>query len=530
MQCGWRVTSVREIRVASEIECDRQAIAPLWESLKAAAQQSRAVFHTPGHKKGQGIASELKHWFGNAMFQADLPELPELDNLFAPTGVIQQAQELAAEIFGADQTWFLANGSTCGIEAAVLATCNPGEKLILPRNAHQSAIAALVLSGAVPVFVEPEYDADWDMAHGMTPVGLELALAQHPDAKAVLLVSPTYHGIVGNQQTIAEMAHQHHIPLLVDEAHGAHFAFHAEFPAPALSRGADLTIQSIHKTLSALTQSAMLHVQGSRIDRDRLGRALQLVQSTSPNYLLLASLDVARQQMATQGKALMEQTLNLAKLARDRINQIAGLVVLSNRTLPNKTLPNRTDLTTGFVELDLTRLTVNVTGLGLTGFEADEILHQTLGVTAELPGLRHLTFIITLGNTFEDIDRLVYAFKRLAEECQRQNDQATNDQATKTQGLKPQTLSSPVLTPRQAFFAPSQPVPIQQAIDRISTELVCPYPPGIPVLFPGERITLEAIDYLQQVLAAGGMVTGCTDPTLQRLTVVKDEVKNQEKK
>jgi len=524
MRCGWRVTSVKENRADLKDECDRQAVAPLWERLKASAQQSQAAFHTPGHKKGQGIATELKHWLGSAMFQADLPELPELDNLFAPTGVIQQAQELAAEIFGADQTWFLANGSTCGIEAAVLATCNPGEKLILPRNAHQSAIAALILSGATPVFVEPEYDTDWDMAHSITPAGLELALAQHPDAKAVLLVSPTYHGIVGNQQRIAEIAHQHPIPLLVDEAHGAHFAFHPEFPAPALSVGADLAVQSIHKTLSALTQASMLHVQGARIDRDRLGRALQLVQSTSPNYLLLASLDVARQQMATQGKALMQQTLNLAKLARSRIDQISGLSVFPDKTLSDKTLLNKPDLTSGFGALDPTRLTINVTGLGLTGFEADEILHQTLGVTAELPGLRHLTFIITLGNTFEDIDRLVNAFQQLAEEHQSHNSRVKNRQITDIQHLKPQTHSSSVLTPRQAFFAPALAVPIQQAIDRISTELVCPYPPGIPVLFPGERITLEAIDYLQQVLAAGGLVTGCADPTLQRLNVVKDKM------
>ena len=495
---------------------DRQTAAPLWEMLQASAQKSRAAFHTPGHKQGQGIASELKNGLGATVFQFDLPELPELDNLFTPTGVIQQAQALAAEAFGAEQTWFLANGSTCGVEAAVLATCNPGEKLILPRNAHQSAIAALILSGAIPIFIEPEYDADWEIAHCITPASLKLALEQHPDAKAVLIVSPTYYGVCGDIQTIAQITHQHHISLLVDEAHGSHFAFHPNFPTPALKAGADLAIQSIHKTLPALTQAAMLHVQGMQIDRDRLNRALQLVQSTSPNYLLLASLDVARRQMATEGKALMAQTLALADQARTHLSQIPGLVVLQ---------PEQAGITSGFWAIDRTRLTVDVTALGLTGFEADEIFHQTLGVTAELPTLRHLTFIISLGNTTEDIDRLVHAFRTLAKEYGLQNGKPARKPPTfytKLQNSSRSKIHTPSpLTPRQAFFSPSCSVSFAEAIDQVSAELVCPYPPGIPVLFPGEVITIEAARYLQEVVAAGGMITGCTDTTLQKSNVVK---------
>jgi arginine/lysine/ornithine decarboxylase len=445
------------------------------------------------------------------VFRADLPELPELDNLFAPQGPIQLAQELAAQAFGAEQTWFLANGSTCGVIAAIVATCNPGDRIILPRNVHQSAISGLILSGAIPVFVEPEYDLSLDLVHSITPTGVAAALAQHPDVKAVLMVYPTYYGVCGDVQAIAQLAHQHNIPLLVDEAHGPHFAFHSELPTAALRAGADLTVQSIHKVLSAMTQSAMLHVQGERVDRDRLTKALQLVQSTSPSYLLLASLDAARQQMVTQAPALMTQTLQLADLARTQISQILGLQVLQPEQASSP----------GFVALDRTRLTVTVSGLGLTGFEADEILNEELGVTAELPSLQHLTFIISLGNTEADIQQLVMAFKSLAERGDRSQSKTHLSPLTPHSSLL--TPHSLPLTPRDAWFAPTETVAIAQAINRISAELVCPYPPGIPVLLPGEAIVPEAIHYLQQVLAAGGFITGCADASLATLKVVKKQ-------
>lgn len=258
---------------------------PLVSTLAAAANRSTAAFHTPGHKRGQSAPLPLLELLGKSTFRADLPELPDLDNLFAPEGAIAQAQLLAADAFGAEQTWFLANGSTCGIEAAILATCNPGDKLILPRNMHQSAIAALILSGAVPIFVLPEYDAEWDLAHPPTAKAIAQALHDHPDAKAVLIVSPTYHGVCADVEAIAQLTHQFNLPLIVDEAHGAHFAFHPDLPKPALAAQADLVVQSTHKTLSALTQAAMLHTQGRRIDRARLAASLRLVQSTSPSYL-----------------------------------------------------------------------------------------------------------------------------------------------------------------------------------------------------------------------------------------------------
>jgi arginine decarboxylase len=481
-----------------------QTNAPLLQALQTAAQRSNAAFHTPGHKRGQGISAEFANLLGMKAFQADLPELPELDNLFAPEGVILDAQALAADAFGAEQTWFLANGSTCGIEAAVLATCRPGDKLILPRNVHQSAIAALILSGAIPVWLEPEVDREWAIAHSVNPNQVTIALSQHPDAKAILLVSPTYYGMCGNLEAIAQLAHAHHIPLLIDEAHGAHFAFHPDLPMPALQAGADLTVQSTHKTLSALTQAAMLHVQGDRIDRDRLSRALQLVQSTSPSYLLLASLDAARQQMATQGKPLLDSALKLAAIVRTSLAKLPQFAVLQPDRAP----------TPGGVALDPLRLTVSVAELGLSGFEADEWLHRQ-GVTCELPGLHHLTFIWTHGNTVEDGDRLVKGLTALSQKALLTRPKPEKPRLTSSQFPLPLAL----LSPRQAFFADQRVVPVQEAIAQPSAELICPYPPGIPVLIPGEIITAEAIGWLRQILDAGGILTGCTDPSLQTLKI-----------
>lgn len=476
---------------------------PLLFALRASRDRPHAPFYAPGHKHGRGISEQFRELLGSQVFRADLPELPELDNLFSPYGPIQEAQELAAEAFGADETRFLANGSTCGIEAAVLAVCSPGDKIVLPRNAHQSAIAALILSGAVPVFVTPEADPTLGLAHCITPESVAAALKEHPDAKAVMMVYPTYYGVCGDVEAIAQIAHQHDIPLLVDEAHGAHFAFHPDLPTPALAAGADLTVQSIHKTLGAMTQAAVLHVKGDRIDRERLSRALTLVQSTSPSYLLLASLDAARHQMAMQGKELLSRTLELGAIARTRLREIPGIRVFSP------------EIGRGCAALDLTRLTVDVSGLGLTGFEADQRLHTDLGVTAELPGLKTLTFILTPGNTEADIDQLVKGFQTLAAE------QPFNSISFPAVAF-PTLCSTVARTPREAFFAPAETVLVIEAGDRLSAELVCPYPPGIPVLIPGERITSDALEYLQQVLKLGGVITGCADPSLRTVRVLAE--------
>jgi arginine decarboxylase len=436
----------------------------------------------------------MRSLIGTQALQADLPELPDLDNLFAPQGVIQSAQELAAAAFGAERTWFLVNGSTCGVIAAILAICLPGDRIILPRNVHQSVISGLILAGVDPVFVLPEYDAAIDIAHGVSVTAIAQALQKYPSTKAILIVSPTYYGVCCDVAEIAQLAHQYNIPLIVDEAHGAHFKFHPDLPMSALAAGADMVIQSTHKTLSALTQASMLHCQGNRVQPDRLSRSLQLVQSTSPNYLLLASLDAARQQMAIMGLQLLSQTLMLVEKTRIALQMIPGIQVFSSAPV-----------------LDRTRLTITVSGLGITGFAADEILSEQYGVICELPSLRHLTFIFSIGTMIVDCDRLLDAITQLA-----QTSFPKHSLPVSTDFPLPET----VISPREAFFAVTETVAIAQAIGRVSAELICPYPPGIPVLLPGERITEAAIEHLQQVLRSGGFVSGCADSGLQTVQVV----------
>lgn len=481
-----------------------QTQTPILAALQA-SQQPHAAFYTPGHRQGRGSPDVLLQRWGQQVLRYDLPELPELDNLFAPQGILLQAQELAAATFGAEQTWFLVNGSTCGVMAAILATCQPDSRILVPRNSHRSVLNGLIVSGAIPVWIEPEFDAETGISLGLDPARVAAALDAYPDISAVLIVSPTYHGICSPVAEIAAIVHQHNLPLVVDEAHGAHFAFHPDLPQSALAAGADLVVQSTHKTLSALTQAAMLHRQGSRVSRDRIAQALALIQSTSPSYLLLASLDAARQQMATQGKVLMEQTLALAQQARQQLSAMPGIAVL-----------DRPGGQAGYADLDLTRLTLKVSGLGLTGFAADDILHAQLGVTAEFPDWHHLTFILSLGNSPADIQHLISAGQVLVQH----HAQTTLLGPMLYTPAPAGGLTLPALSPRTAFFAPAIAVDSQQAVNRISAEAICPYPPGIAVVLPGEPITAETLVYLRSLRDSGGIITGCSDPSLVTLRIV----------
>jgi arginine/lysine/ornithine decarboxylase len=485
-----------------------QTQTPLLDALQACAAKPHAAFYVPGHKRGQGANGKILDLLGSQVFRADLPELPELGNLFPPEGVLKQAQELAAEAFGAKRTWFLVNGSTSGIITGILATCRPGDKIILPRSVHQSTIAGLVLSGAFPIFISPEYNPEMDVVYSVTPESVVAALTQHPNAKAVLVVYPTYQGVCGSLGAIAEVVHRHGIPLLVDEAHGAHFRFHPDLPCSALESGADLAIQSIHKTLGAMTQASMLHLQGDRIDPVRIAQSLQMIQSSSPSNLLMASLDAARHHIALEGKDLLTEALTLSRVARDRLSKIPGVKIFDPPPAP------------GCHTVDFTRLTLNWTALGLSGFEADDLLHQELGVTAELPTAQNLTFVITIGNRVADIDRLIQGVETLA---QKSLSASFAPVPQLPLGLAPFPNESPGISPREAFFLPTERVTFDQAIDRISAELICPYPPGIPLLMPGEVINNVALDYLQAVkkLGKGVTIKGCSDPDLHTLKVVQ---------
>jgi arginine/lysine/ornithine decarboxylase len=471
-----------------------QDAAPLLEAARRYLAIADAPFYMPAHKRGQSIDPEFIAIMGENMFRLDLPELPVLEEPIA------EAEALAAAAYGCDRTWFLSNGSTCGVQAMLLATCQQGDKILIGRNCHKAAIAGLVLNGATPVYLPTEYLPEFDLDLGVSPNTLQLFLTLHPDAKAVMLVSPNYFGVCGDIQKMAAIAHAFNIPLLIDAAHGAHLGFDPDLPISAIEAGADLVVQSTHKMAGSLTQSSMLHFQGDRLDPQKVDQALQILRSTSPNFLLLISLDVARRQMAIHGKAFLSATLQLSRSARSQLSQIPNLRTFSQIEVPS---------------LDHTRLTVMTNGLGITGFEADQYLDSQFAVISEMPTLTQLVFSLSLGNTETDIERLVSGFQELVKlESKRKKKKEKINYELRITSYKF------CLTPRQAYFAKSDRVDIDRAIGRISAESLCPYPPGIPLVCIGEEISLEIVEMLQVILRSGGVVNGASDPTLATILVI----------
>ncbi|KAL9227149.1 hypothetical protein vseg_002877 [Gypsophila vaccaria] len=496
-------------KVYSDDMPPQKKFSPLVAALKESAKESAASFHFPGHNRGQAAPSSLTQLIGHRPFFHDLPELPELDNLFAPEGPILEAQKQAAELFGASETWFLVGGTTCGIQAAIMATCTPGDTLILPRNSHISAVSAMVLCGVVPKYIFPEFDRDWDIAASVSPIEVEKAVVglelEGRRPAAVLITSPTYHGICSNLKEISRICHLHGIPLIVDEAHGAHFGFHSELPISALQQGADVAVQSTHKVLCSLTQSSMLHLSGKLVDRERICRCLQTLQSTSPSYLLLASLDAATGQLQGNPLSLFDRPIRLAKEAKTTIKQLPGISVLDFSKFSKYPI------------IDPLRVTVGVSELGLSGFAADEILYNDYKVVCELVGSSSITFAFTPGTCEEHVTRLVLGFKHISSRFSRNNQR--KQQEKKHVNFDPLKESNMVLTPREAFFAKKRTVTIKDAVGNICGELICPYPPGIPVMIPGEVISQIALDNLLQAKASGAMISGASDPLLSSLVI-----------
>jgi arginine decarboxylase len=470
--------------------------APLLEAIANYLNVDHAAFYMPGHKRGVGIDPEFEQILGKNIFRLDLPELPKLDE------AISEAEELAADGYGSYRTWFLVNGSTSGIAAMMLAVVGIGDRILIGRNCHKAAIAGLVLCGATPIYLETDYDCELDLDLGVSPHTLQASLADNPDVKAVMLVSPNYFGICGELEKLVAIAHSFNIPILIDAAHGGHLRFHPDLPIDALSAGADVVVHSIHKMGSSLTQTAMLHSQGTRVDSDRLNQSVQMLQSTSPNILLLTSLDVARRQMVLHGRELLERTIFLSNYGRSQINQIPNLYCIEN-------IPH----------FDPTRLTVMVNKIGKTGFEVDEIFHSSLNVMAEMPTLSQLVFVVSLGNRIEDVDKLISAFRHLSDVSDPLRYQVPILSIPKSQAKLISNLE-PNLTPREAFFRSSSIVPLENSEGCISTELISPYPPGIPIICPGEVITREIIDFLQLIKNSGGVINGMSDRTMATIRVV----------
>ncbi|UNL87162.1 aminotransferase class I/II-fold pyridoxal phosphate-dependent enzyme [Priestia koreensis] len=479
---------------------------PLFSGIVEHAKKNPTQFHIPGHKKGAGMDPTFREFIGENALSIDLINIQPLDDLHQPKGIIKQAQDLAAEAFGADHTFFSVQGTSGAIMTMVMSVCGPGDKIIVPRNVHKSVMSAIVFSGATPVFIHPEVDPNLGISHGMTPEAVQRALLQHPDAKGVLVINPTYFGIAGDLQKIVEVAHSYHVPVLVDEAHGVHIHFHDKLPLSAMQAGADMAATSVHKLGGSMTQSSILNVREGLVSPSRIQSILSMLTTTSTSYLLLASLDVARKRLATEGHALAERAIRLAEEARKQINEIHHLHCVGTEILG----------TEATFDLDPTKLIVSVRELGITGYEVEKWLREHYNIEVEMSDLYNILCIVTPGDQEGDIELLVRALTSLSEEFSHLSDNHL-----------PVSVMLPdipvlALTPRDAFYAETEIVPIEESAGRIIAEFVMVYPPGIPIFIPGEIITEDNLAYIQENLEAGLPVQGPEDFTLQSLRVIKE--------
>lgn len=478
--------------------------APLIEAMESYHALDMAPFHTPGHKHGMTVHPSMRTMLTEKGLQMDVSLMSALDDLNDPEGCLLEAEQMAARLYGAEDAFFAVNGTTGAIHAMILASVQSGEKIIVPRTAHRSVIGGIILADAMPVWVRPEVDDVLGLAHGTSPESYLSAMEAHPDAKAVFVVNPTYYGACGDIAEIVRLAHARGMVVLVDEAHGPHLVFADELPMSAMEAGADMAAQSTHKLLPAMTQASLLLRQGERVSRDRVLQMLQLTQSTSPNYILMASIDGARALMEEQGHALMARTLRLARRLRDEVNRIDGLFSFGRERIGQ----------CGIHDFDETKVTVTVSGLGVTGAQAEAVLRRK-GIESELCDYHNVLFLITVGDTDESIDRLLTAIREMAEELRTGTvlDSIAGDEI----GL-PEVVTSP----RAALYAEREAVDFADSAGRIAAEVVTFYPPGIPVLCPGERITTEAIDYCHRRMAAGLFVSGPMDRSLRTILVEKE--------
>ncbi|AJI20378.1 aminotransferase class I/II-fold pyridoxal phosphate-dependent enzyme [Priestia megaterium] len=479
---------------------------PLFTALLEHANKNPIQFHIPGHKKGNGMDPEFKGFIGENALSIDLINIAPLDDLHQPRGVIKQAQDLAAEAFGADHTFFSIQGTSGVIMAMIMSVCGPGDKIIVPRNVHKSIMSGIVLSGATPIFIHPQVDPDLGISHGVPPESIEEALKQHPDAKAVLVINPTYFGIAGDLRKIVEITHSYNIPVLVDEAHGVHIHFHDELPLSAMQAGADMAATSVHKLGGSMTQSSILNVQGTLVSPERVQAILSMLTTTSTSYILLASLDAARKSLATEGQALLEETIRMAEKIRGLINRIEHLYCAGSEILG----------TSATFAIDQTKLVISVKELGVTGYAVEKWLREKFNIEVELSDLYNILCIITPGDNEEDVLRLVHALKELSREFKYQSDTNIN-----TDVLLPE-IPLLALTPRDAFYAETEVVPFEESIGRIIAEFVMVYPPGIPIFIPGEIITEENVLYTKKNIEAGLPVQGAEDLNLKFIRVLKE--------
>ena len=479
-----------------------QSFAPVYEALVEFRRNRIVPFDVPGHKRGRGN-SELVKLLGKQCVELDVNSMKPLDNLCHPVSVIKEAEELAAEAFGADHAFLMVGGTTSAVQSMVLAASKKGEKIILPRNVHRSVINALVINGATPIYVNPDVDNRLGIALGMKISQIEKAIEENPDAVAILVNNPTYYGICSNLRKIVELAHSHGMMVLVDEAHGTHFYFGDDMPISAMAAGADMACVSMHKSGGSLTQSSILLINDT-VGAGYVRQVINLTQTTSASYLLLASLDISRRNLSLRGKEAFRNVVEMAEYARTEINKIGDFYAYGSELINGDSI----------YDFDKTKLTVFTLDVGLAGIEVYDLLRDEYDIQMELGDIGNTLAYISIGDRMREIERLVSALYDIRRRFKRDRT-----------GMFDHEYINPsvVMSPQEAFYAPKEEmIPLRETEGRICTEFVMSYPPGIPILAPGERITQEIIDYIMYAKEKGCSMTGPEDPKIERLNVIKE--------
>jgi arginine decarboxylase len=482
-----------------------QTETPLFDTLVNHAKRDPIQFHIPGHKKGRGVGERFRSYIGDAAFGIDLINIAPLDDLHNPTGAIKEAQELAAEAFHADATFFSVQGTSTAIMTMVLSVVGPKDEILVPRNVHKSVLTAIMLADAHPIFLEPEVDKNLGIAHGLSVETVQQALVNHPSAKALVVINPTYFGVAADLARLVQAAHAQGVPVLVDEAHGVHTGFHEGMPPSAMQAGADMAATSVHKLGGSMTGSSILNVRAGLVDPRHVQVVLSMLTTTSTSYLLLASLDVARMELALNGRDRIEYAIQLAEQTRRQINDIDGLYCVGEEILKSSAT----------YALDPTKLTISVKQLGIRGYDVEGMLREEYNIEVELSDLYNILCIVSWGDTESDTQALVDALSEIARTYRK------NDHRITTEVSLPE-MPTLAMSPRDAFYAKTEVVPIQEAVGRTIAEMIMVYPPGIPILLPGEVVTQGNINYVEENLRAGLPVQGPDDPEIRFVKVVAE--------
>ena len=474
--------------------------APIYEALDAFRNARIVPFDVPGHKRGRGNP-ELSDFLGKHCVEVDVNSMKPLDNLCHPVSVIKDAEDLAADAFGASHAFLMVGGTTSAVQSMVLAVCKRGDEIILPRNVHRSVINSLVLCGAVPVYVNPECDEHLGIPLGMKREQVAKAIAEHPGAKAVLVNTPTYYGICSDLKAIVDMAHANGMLCLVDEAHGTHFYFGENMPISAMAAGADMSAVSMHKSGGSLTQSSFLLV-GPAVNPGHVRQIINLTQTTSASYLLMSSLDISRRNLALRGKQVFAHVADLARYAREEINYVGGYYAFGDELINGDSV----------FDFDLTKLSIHTLDIGLAGIEVYDLLRDQYDIQIEFGDLGNILAYLSIGDRLQEVERLVSALAEIRRCYQKDKSE-----------LMSQEYIDPIVAanPQDAFYAEKESLPIEETEGRVCSEFVMCYPPGIPILAPGEMITAKILDYIRYAKEKGCSMTGPEDPKIEYLNVLK---------